>query len=207
MQTVNWAKEGMESQGHFWKNPCRLISMKPRPRHQVSVYRTNGPLVILAGNDDMHESSKEFKFRPDWTTDCGVSCPWMSDRLIMGKTMPPIFLRCFSCLQVMITYMRAWMSSKFSPIWSGTTELASLEHLKNRCCPFFSFHSCGYIWEIVRWAFTGPLVLWLVFSRRARIIIRYSTLIPSLGCCSFDSIRHGGMHVHLTFEEVDLWKE
>ena len=32
-------------------------------------------LFILAGNDDMHESSDEFEFRPDWTTDCGVSCP------------------------------------------------------------------------------------------------------------------------------------
>ena len=28
-----------------------------------------------AGNDNMHESLEEFKFRPDWTTDCGVSCP------------------------------------------------------------------------------------------------------------------------------------
>ena len=32
-------------------------------------------LFILAGNHDMHESSEEFEFRPDWTTDCGVSCP------------------------------------------------------------------------------------------------------------------------------------
>ena len=32
-------------------------------------------LFILAGNDDMHESSEEFEFRPDWTTDCRVSCP------------------------------------------------------------------------------------------------------------------------------------
>ena len=31
-------------------------------------------LFILAGNDDMHESSDEFEFRPDWTVDCGVSC-------------------------------------------------------------------------------------------------------------------------------------
>ena len=46
MQTINLAKEGMEGQGHFWKNPGRLISMKPRPRYQVSVYRTNGPLVV-----------------------------------------------------------------------------------------------------------------------------------------------------------------
>ena len=32
-------------------------------------------LFILAGNDDMHERSEEFEFRPDRTTDCGVSCP------------------------------------------------------------------------------------------------------------------------------------
>ena len=32
-------------------------------------------LFKLAGNDDMDESSDEFEFRPDWTTDCGVSCP------------------------------------------------------------------------------------------------------------------------------------
>ena len=32
-------------------------------------------LFILAGNDDMHESSEEFEIRPDLTTDCGVSCP------------------------------------------------------------------------------------------------------------------------------------
>ena len=32
-------------------------------------------LFILAGNDDLHESSEEFEFLPDPTTDCGVSCP------------------------------------------------------------------------------------------------------------------------------------
>ena len=31
-------------------------------------------LFILAGNDDMHESSEEFEIRPYQTTDCGVSC-------------------------------------------------------------------------------------------------------------------------------------
>ena len=28
----------------------------------------------IAGNDDMHESSEEFEFLPNPTTDCGVSC-------------------------------------------------------------------------------------------------------------------------------------
>ena len=32
-------------------------------------------LFILAGNDEMHESSDEFEILPDLTTDCGVSCP------------------------------------------------------------------------------------------------------------------------------------
>ena len=32
-------------------------------------------LSILAGNNDMYESSNDFEFWPDWTTDCGVSCP------------------------------------------------------------------------------------------------------------------------------------
>ena len=34
----------------------------------------NSVLFILAGNNDMYESSDEFEFRPDWTTDCGISC-------------------------------------------------------------------------------------------------------------------------------------
>ena len=33
---------------------------------------------IFAGNKDMHKISNEFEFRPDRTTDYGVSCPWAS---------------------------------------------------------------------------------------------------------------------------------
>ena len=45
----------------------------------------------------------------------------------------------FSYLQVIMTYIGAWMSSKFDQIRSGTTELAALEHLKIRSCPFSPF--------------------------------------------------------------------
>ena len=42
-------------------------------------------LSILAGNDDMHESSEEFEILPDLTTDCGVrrsvSCPLASEEI------------------------------------------------------------------------------------------------------------------------------
>ena len=37
-------------------------------------------LFILAGNEDMHKISDEFEFRPDRTTDYGVSCPWASKK-------------------------------------------------------------------------------------------------------------------------------
>ena len=36
-----------------------------------------------------------------------------------------------------MTYIRAWMSSKFGQIRSGTTELAALEHLKKSKFPLF----------------------------------------------------------------------
>ena len=35
----------------------------------------NGENDVLAGNEDMHKIWDEFEFRPDRTTDYGVSCP------------------------------------------------------------------------------------------------------------------------------------
>ena len=37
-------------------------------------------LFIFAGNEDMHKISDEFEFRPDRTTDHGVSCPLASKK-------------------------------------------------------------------------------------------------------------------------------
>ena len=46
-------------------------------------------------------------------------------------TFSQLFLiKSFSYLQVRMTYIRAWMSSKFGQIGSGTTELATVEYLK-----------------------------------------------------------------------------
>ena len=38
-------------------------------------------LFILAGNDDMHEISREFEIWPDQTPVCGVSCPLASEKI------------------------------------------------------------------------------------------------------------------------------
>ena len=37
-------------------------------------------LFILAGNDDMHDSSEELENWPDPTFDCGISCPLASEK-------------------------------------------------------------------------------------------------------------------------------
>ena len=58
-----------------------------------------------------------------------------SHRVIMGKRRHHVFslmllIGSFSYLQVMMTCMRAWMSSKFGRIRPWTTELAALERMK-----------------------------------------------------------------------------
>ena len=47
-----------------------------------------------------------------------------------------LLIKSFSYLQVIMTYIRACMSSKFGQIRSWTTELAALEHLKIDVAPF-----------------------------------------------------------------------
>ena len=53
-----------------------------------------------------------------------------SHRVVMGKKTSSRVLECFSYLQVTLTCMRAWMSSKFGWIGPQTMELAALERMK-----------------------------------------------------------------------------
>ena len=56
-----------------------LECLKNRCHHVVSV--DIDPIFFkLAGNKDMHNIMNEFEFRPDRTTDYGVSCPWASKK-------------------------------------------------------------------------------------------------------------------------------
>ena len=59
----------------------------------------------------------------------------VTDRVMMEKTVSPLFLGCFSSipflyLQVMMTCMTARKSSNFGVIGPPTAELAALERLK-----------------------------------------------------------------------------
>ena len=44
-------------------------------RHHFFSIAIDSILFRLAGNEDMHNILDEFEFRPDLTTDYGVSCP------------------------------------------------------------------------------------------------------------------------------------
>ena len=60
-------------------------------------------ILIVAGNEDMHESLDEFKFRSDTTYDFRVICPCTSEKLTYNvvNTLAPLFLiRSSSYLQV-----------------------------------------------------------------------------------------------------------
>ena len=76
----------IEGQGHFFTMYFTGLTVLyvlcfTRPRYQVSVYRTIGPLVfdwiffILAGNKDNYKSLDVFEFGQNSATDFGVSCP------------------------------------------------------------------------------------------------------------------------------------
>ena len=59
----------------------------------------------------------------------------VTDRVMMGKMVSPLFLGCFSSIPfytctLMMTCMRARTSSNFGLIGPPTAELAAPEHLK-----------------------------------------------------------------------------
>ena len=95
--------------------------LKNRCHHVISV--DIDPIFFkLAGNKDMHNIMNEFEFRPDRTTDYGVSCPWASKkypyRPYNGEngvsTFSLLFLiGSFWYFHVIRTSIKAWMSLNF----------------------------------------------------------------------------------------------
>ena len=77
--------------------------------------------------------SDEFEIRPDRTKDCGVICPWASEKMMYNvvSTLAPLFLiGSSSYWQVMRTSITSRTSSKFGQIGPRTAELAALERLE-----------------------------------------------------------------------------
>ena len=115
-----------------------LERLKNRCHHVISV--DIDPIFFkLAGNKNMHNIMNEFEFRPERTTDYGVSCPWASKkypyRPYNGEngisTFSLLFLiGSFWYFHVTRTSIKAWMSLNFLK-WDLT--LAHWTQVSNRC--------------------------------------------------------------------------
>ena len=97
---------------------------------------------ILAGNKDNYNISNEIEFRPDPTSDCGVtcSCPLVfeiSIFCIVATLAPSILIESSSFLKETRIIITSWMSSNLSQIRPWTAELAALECLKNQFLEFW----------------------------------------------------------------------
>ena len=116
-----------------------LEHLKNRYHHIISV--DIDPIFFkLAGYKDMHNIMNEFEFRPDRTTDYGVSCPWASKeypyRPYNGEngvsTFSLLFLiGSFWYFHVTRASIKAWMSLNFFLKWDLT--LAHWTQVSDRC--------------------------------------------------------------------------
>ena len=79
----------------------------------------------------MHKTLDEFEIRPDPTTGFHGNRYCYNLKNGVATFSRLFFLGSLSYLQVMMTYIRAWMSLKFGQIRPRTTELAALKRLKN----------------------------------------------------------------------------
>ena len=115
-----------------------LERLKNRCHHVISV--DIDPIFFkLAGNKDMHNIMNEFEFRPDRTTDYGVSCPWASKkypyRPYNGENCVSTFsllflIGSFWYFHITRTSIKAWMSLNFLK-WDLT--LAHWTQVSDRC--------------------------------------------------------------------------
>ena len=141
-----------------------LECLKNRCHHVISV--DIDPIFIkLAGNKDMHNIMNKFEFRPDRTTDYGVSCPWASKkypyRPYNGEngvsTFSLLFLiESFWYFHVTRTSIKAWMSLNFLK-WDLT--LAHWTQVRDRC-------PLGYLFVLLSYAI---IELCLKFSQIVHI--------------------------------------
>ena len=160
--------------------------------HQVIFVDIDPIFFKLAGNKDMHNIMNEFEFRPDWTTDYGVSCPWASKkypyRPYNGEngvsTFSLLFLiGSFWYFHVTRTSIKAWMSLNFLK-WDLT--LAHWTQVSDRCPLGYLF--LKLVWFCSICGFTSQSTM--VMSRRSvnlttLFLGRLSKQLTRTKCTSF----------------------
>ena len=147
-----------------------LERLKNRCHHVIFV--DIDPIFFkLAGNKDMHNIMNEFEFRPDRTTDYGVSCPWASKkypyRPYNGEngvsTFSLLFLiGSFWYFHVTRTSIKAWMSLNFLK-WDLT--LAYWTQVSDRC-------PLGYLFWIAAGSF-GTICFLRHTEHHVKLCVRF----------------------------------
>ena len=90
-------------------------------------------ILILAGNENMHKSFDEFKFRPDTTINSRGVCPCASEKLMYNvvNTLAPTFsIGSSSFFQITRTTLKAGQSLNSRQIGQRTAELAALDRIE-----------------------------------------------------------------------------
>ena len=148
-----------------------LERLKNRCHHVISV--DIDPIFFkLAGNKDMHYIMNEFEFRPDWTTDYGVNCPWASKKYPNRpynwendvSTFSLLFLiESFWYFHLTRTSIKAWMSLNFLK-WDLT--LAHWTQVSDRCpLGYLLYGNYIILWGIA----IKKLPAWLLFNSSLNI--------------------------------------
>ena len=99
----------------------------------LSSFIIDSIILILAGNEDIHERLDEIKFWPDTTTNSRVICPCVSEKLMYNvvNTLAPTFLiESSSFFQVTRTTLKSGQSSNYRQIRPRAAELAALDRIK-----------------------------------------------------------------------------
>ena len=108
------------------QNGSKLCSMATESPHWLTMgkmmfwtfSRFYPILFILAGNEAMHKISDEFEFRPDRTTDYGVSCPLRSKKIPIDlKWENGVSVLVPSSSKLLVT--RTGIKAQTSSIWAS----------------------------------------------------------------------------------------
>ena len=129
-----------------WTLPTTMSVLEtPFDKHVISVYQTHTcmqapiPTLCISAIKTHNKGSRTRPIMSTLMPRSGIPVICSRATLSCDSSYSRLFLMgAFSYLQVMITYIRAWMSLKFSQIRPRTIEIAALKRVKNLCFHFFS---------------------------------------------------------------------
>ena len=134
---------------------CALARLKNCCEHSIA-YIFDWINLILAGNEDMHESLNEFKFRPDTTTNSRVMCPCTSEKLLWTLYRLHFWLDLLHFFQVTRDTQQVWTEFECWPDGTKGCRVIALDrcqklffaqYLENGWTEFNQILDTLYYWQ------------------------------------------------------------